>query len=103
MKIHFPMALKIGVLSIFWLIFPPLFLTFSIIWKMTKLVGRVVLTAVAPLTIVSLIVGVFTRIYWNIGENGNLRFTHLDFADDDDQTIELMLFMNFEIDFQMSG
>lgn len=30
-----------------------------------------------------------TRIYWNIEENGNFRFTHLDYSDDDDQTIEL--------------
>lgn len=170
MKIQQKSALKTTALFIFWLIFPPLFLTFSIIWKMPKLIGRIVLTVVAPLTIVTLIAGVFglqqlhyyyiergsrseieaktglkfpdyqtvekrhfiykpnfngdftmertikldtvnianfykqvdrkiemtkkdtlnsTTIYWNIGENGNCRFTHFDFADDDDQTIEL--------------
>lgn len=170
MKIQAKSILKTFTLFLFWMIFPPLFLTFSIIWKMPKLVGRIVLTVFAPLTIVSLIVGVFglyqlhyyyiergsrseieaktglkfpdyeavekrhftykprfhgdftmertikldtvniadfykqidrkiemtkkdtldfATIYWNIGENGHFRFTHFDFRDDDDQTIEL--------------
>lgn len=60
MKTHFLTVLKISVLSIFWLVFPPLFLTFSIIWKMPKLVWRIVLTVFAPFTIVTLMVGVFS-------------------------------------------
>ncbi len=59
MKTHFSTATKIGVLSIFWLVFPPLFLFFSIVWKMPKLVMRIVLTVVAPLTIAAILIGTF--------------------------------------------
>ena len=38
-----------------WLIFPPLFLFFSIKWKTPKIITRTVLTIIAPLTLVVLI------------------------------------------------
>ncbi|MDO9615989.1 MAG: hypothetical protein Q7J86_15890 [Bacteroidota bacterium] len=60
MKPQTQTILKRFVLSIFWLIFPPLFLILSIVWKSPKLVMRIVLTAIAPLTIVAIVIGIFS-------------------------------------------
>jgi hypothetical protein len=43
------------VLLAFWLLFPPLFLLFSIIWNIPKKMARIILTIVAPLTLVLLL------------------------------------------------
>ncbi len=51
--------LKSFTLFIFWLIFPPIFLVLSIIWKMPKKIWRVVLTIVAPITLLCLFALVF--------------------------------------------
>ncbi len=59
-------VLKKSSLIFFWFIFPPLFLVFSIIWKSPKLVGRIILTIVAPLTLLTLIVGfLWVREYYS--------------------------------------
>lgn len=47
---------KKTVLFFTWLFCPPLFLVFSIIWKSPKLVGRIILTIIAPLTITTFII-----------------------------------------------
>lgn len=46
-------------LFIFWFIFPPLFLVFSIIWGSPKLAVRILMTAVAPLTLIFVFLGLF--------------------------------------------
>lgn len=48
--------LKSFALFIFWLIFPPIFFELSIIWKMPKKIGRVVLSIIAPLNLLILII-----------------------------------------------
>lgn len=52
-------ALQKLTLIFFWLIFPPLFLVFLFIWKMPKLAIRLILTVIAPLTLIVLFVGLF--------------------------------------------
>lgn len=73
MNIRLKTDLKKIVLSIFWLIFPPLFLTFSIVWKMPKMVMRIVLTAIAPLTIIAIVIGIFSlnQLHYYYIERGN--------------------------------
>jgi hypothetical protein len=56
MNINIQSAIKPTFLFIFWLIFSPLFLVFSIIWKMPRLRYRVVLTLIAPFTLLVLLI-----------------------------------------------
>lgn len=73
MKLQVHSVFKVAVLSIFWLIFPPLFLVFSIIWKMPKLLMRIVLTIVAPLSLIAFAIGIFgvTQLHYFYFERGS--------------------------------
>lgn len=64
MKINIQSAVKPAVLFILWLIFSPLFLVFSIIWKMPRLGYRIVLTLIAPFTLLVLLLGLFSAGYY---------------------------------------
>ena len=59
MKNQIKLILKISVLLLLWLIFSPLFLWFSIKWNIPKLVSRIILTIIAPFTLL-----IFLAIYW---------------------------------------
>jgi len=48
--------LKIIGLIFSWLLFPPLFFIFSTIWKMPKKIWRIVLTIIAPLSLLLIII-----------------------------------------------
>ena len=98
MKIQLQSVLKKLILILFWIIFPPLFLVFSIIWKTPKLTVRILLTAVAPLTLVVLFMGLFQmqQYYYYHFERGSRTEleakTGLKFPDY--QTIEKRHFLN---------
>ena len=47
--------LKKIALSVFWLVFPPLFLVLAFLWKMPRMVPRIILFVVAPLTLLVLL------------------------------------------------
>lgn len=64
MKIDIRFILKSLVLFLFWLVFSPLFLTFSIIWKMPRLTYRIILTLIAPFTLFVLLMGWFVFGYY---------------------------------------
>ncbi len=51
MKINTPTVIKSLVLFVFWLVFPPLFLLFSFIWKIPRLAYRFIFTLLAPVTL----------------------------------------------------
>ena len=55
MLIKLTSRIRFLVLIISWLLFPPLFLLFSIIWNIPKKMARIILTLVAPLTLVLLL------------------------------------------------
>ncbi len=57
MKINTPTVIKSLVLFVFWLVFPPLFLLFSFIWKMPRLAFRIIFTLLAPVTLFFLVLG----------------------------------------------
>ena len=54
MNNQFKIIIKKLALLILWLIFPPLFLFFSIKWKTPKIISRTILTIIAPLTLLIL-------------------------------------------------
>jgi hypothetical protein len=58
------LLIKSFVLFIFWLIFSPLFHVFSIKWKMPRLGYRIVLTFIAPFTLLVLFLGLFSAGYY---------------------------------------
>ena len=64
MMINIQSVVKPIVLFIFWFIFSPLFLVFSIIWKMPRLGYRIVLTLIAPFTLLVLWIGLFSVAYY---------------------------------------
>lgn len=49
--------LKKITLSVLWLVFPPLFLLLAFVWKMPRMVPRIILFVVAPLTLLVLLAG----------------------------------------------
>ncbi len=63
-KLNTNLLIKSIALFIFWLIFSPLFLVFSIIWKMPRLGYRILLTLIAPFTLLVLLFGLFSAGYY---------------------------------------
>jgi hypothetical protein len=63
MKINTHTVVKSLVLFVFWLVFPPLFLFFSVIWEMPRLTYRIVLTLIAPFTLFAFLMS------WVVFEN----------------------------------
>lgn len=58
MKLTLQSVFRSFTLFIFWLILPPIFLTLSIIWKTPRRIWRIVLTLIAPLTLLVLVMSV---------------------------------------------
>lgn len=56
----FPTIFRNAILIISWIIFSPLFLFLSVKWNKPKLIGRIILTIIAPVTLITL-----SFISWN--------------------------------------